>query len=351
MLASLHPEFLAELTYGTAEASTLRRLGEYRGRQEHFQRQRPEVLDALRAVALVESMESSNRLEGILAERSRVQQLAQFTHEPRDRSEQEIAGYRDALALIHDSAKEMPFRAAVLLQLHGLIGRYQPDPGGVWKSVDSVIVERDDTGRVLRERFRAVSAVETPQAIEDLVRLHADAVGSQHIEPLVVVPLTILDFLCIHPFGDGNGRVSRLLTLQLLYHFDYQVGRYVSLERIFEESKQSYYETLEQSSRRWHDSKHDPMPWVRYFWGVLLRAYGEFERRVGVIDGGRGSKSQQVREAVSRRTAPFKISELERDCPGIGRETIRGVLRSLRDEGKVVSEGTGRSARWRVLGD
>ena len=149
------------------------------------------------------------------------------------------------------------------------------------------------------------------------------------------------------PVADGNGRVARLLTLLLLYHFEYQVGKYISLERIFEESGQTYYDSLEASSQRWHEGRHDVIPWLTYFWGVLLRAYGEFEDRVGVVGGGRGSKAQRVRDAVERRVASFQISDIEKDCPGTSRDTIRKVLRKLRDEGVIVSEGVGRGARWR----
>jgi Fic family protein len=165
-------------------------------------------------------------------------------------------------------------------------------------------------------------------------------------EPLILVPLAVLDFLCIHPFSDGNGRVARLLTLQLLYHFDYEVGRYISLERIIEESKETYYEALEASSQGWSEGCHDVFPWMRYLWGVLLRAYREFEERVGTIRSGRGSKTDRVVEAVARRIGPFSISDIEADCPGVTRDWIRVVLRRLRDDGTIVPRGKGRGARW-----
>ena len=305
------------------------------------------MLASLRQVALVESSESSNRLEGITADPGRLEDLVLQKNEPRDRSEQEIAGYRDALSLIHDSAKDMPFTVNVVRQLHTIIGRYQPGVGGTWKATDNEIFERAPDGRILRVRFKAVPAVATPQAMDDLVARYRDAVDRLGHEPLVIVPLVILDFLCVHPFQDGNGRVARLLTLLLLYHFDYEVGRYISLERIFEETKDSYYETLEASSQHWHAAAHDVGPWTRYFWGVLLRAYREFEERVGTIGAGRGSKSEQVRAAVERRVTSFSIADLERDCPGVSRDTIRLVLRQMRERGLVNLEGHGRGARWR----
>jgi len=161
-----------------------------------------------------------------------------------------------------------------------------------------------------------------------------------------VIPATILDFLCIHPFRDGNGRTARLLTLLLLYHFDYQVGRYISLERIFEESKESYYETLEKCSQGWHQGKHHLMPWMTYFWGVLLRAYREFEGRVGTLTMGKGSKAQHIGITIKNMMGPFSISDIERACPSVSRDTIRLVLRQLRDEGVIVPQGKGRSAKW-----
>jgi Fic family protein len=166
------------------------------------------------------------------------------------------------------------------------------------------------------------------------------------LDSLIIVPLAILDFLCIHPFADGNGRMSRLLTLMLLYHFNYEVGRYISIERVYEQTKEGYYETLEASSQGWHEGKHDPNPWLNYFWGVMLRAYREFEERVGEGRTRKGSKSGQVRELVLAKQVPFAISEIEADCPGVSRETIRIVLREMSREGLIASTGKGRSAKW-----
>jgi len=160
------------------------------------------------------------------------------------------------------------------------------------------------------------------------------------------VPLAILDFLCIHPFQDGNGRVARLLTLLLLYHCGYRVGRYISLERLFEESRETYYETLEASSKGWHQGKHDPFPWLTYFWGVVLRAFRDFEDRVGKVRHGRGAKTRQIKLAVERQIGPFAISDIERECPTVSRDMIRRVLRQLRDDGLIAAKGKGRGAKW-----
>jgi len=342
---SLQPVFLADMGFSAPNVATLRAVGEYRGKQELYAKQRPETLEGLRTVAVIESTDSSNRLEGITAPAVRLKALVEHTTAPRDRSEQEIAGYRDALELIHQSGREMPVTVNVIRQLHQTMYRFMPEEGGQWKIVDNEIVEKDAQGNIARVRFKALPTVATPQAMEDLIVGYKQAIVGGN-DPMVVIPLVVLDFLCIHPFHDGNGRVARLLTLLLLYHAGYEVGRYISLERLFEKSRESYYDTLEASSQGWHKGEHDVMPWLEYFWGVLIRAYKEFEERIGELDGGRGSKSERVREAVGRKVLPFKIVDLERDCPGVSRETIRLVLREMKAERLVRSEGRGRGARW-----
>jgi Fic family protein len=343
---SLNIKYLETLKFSTEQVSVLKKIGECRGKQELFFRQTPEVLESLQQVAIIESSESSNRLEGVTAPHDRIEALVLKSTTPKNRSEQEIAGYRDALALIHESARYMDFTVNIILQCHSIVYRYMPDDGGRWKMVDNEIVEKNPDGSVKRIRFRPVSAVMTPQTMDTLAKTYKEAINQHNKEPLVVIPLTILDFLCIHPFTDGNGRVARLLTLLLLYHFDYQVGRYISLERIFEESKETYYETLEKSSIGWHQGKHDSFPWMNYFWGVLIRAYQEFEERVGKIRTGKGSKTEQIRMAVNRRIGPFAISDIGSDCPGISRDMIRIVLRQLRDEKAIILQGKGRGAKW-----
>ena len=345
-MKTLQPNYLQKISFTSDDASTIQKIGEFKGKQGLFTQQTPEILDSLRQVAIIESSESSNRLEGITAPRKRVEAIVRESSTPANRSEQEIAGYRDALALIHESSAHMTLQVNVILQLHSMIYRYLPSEGGRWKMADNQIVERDADGSIKRVRFEPVSAFDTPRAMDRLVESYGHAMRTLSAEPLVVVPATVFDFLCIHPFSDGNGRTARLLTLMLLYHFDYEVGRFISLERIFEESKDTYYESLEASSRNWHEGHHDIKPWLRYFWGVLLRAYGEFEERVGTITKGRGSKTVYIRRVVDRKTRPFSISEIEGNCPGISRDMIRVVLRQMRDEGILRLEGRGRGSKW-----
>jgi len=343
---SLATEHLIRLAFDAAQLATIQRLGEARGRQDLFIAQIPEQLEVLRQAAVVESSESSNRIEGVVAAPGRVEAIVLRAAAPRDRSEQEIAGYRDALQLIHESHEHMGFTTNVVLQLHSMLFRFLPSEGGTWKATDNEIVERDAQGRVTRVRFTPVPAVGTPGAMLALTSAYTAAQREGRFDPLILVPLTVLDFLCIHPFRDGNGRMARLLSLLLLYHSRYRVGRYISLERVVEESKETYYEALERSSQGWHEGRHDTRPWLDYFWGVLLRAYREFEERVGVLSMGRGSKTERVREAVARRQGLFSISDIEADCPGVSRDMVRVVLRQLRDEGAITPQGKGRGARW-----
>jgi len=314
---SLSRAFLDELRFSASDLKSLQALGEYRGKQELFARQSPQVLESLRRVAMIESGESSNRLEGITAPRDRILALVQEDTAPRNRSEQEIAGYRDALNLIHGNHADLLLSLDTVRRFHELMMQYTAEPGGQWKTRENVIIER-----------------------------YEDAVRRNGREPLVLIPLVVLDFLCIHPFEDGNGRVSRLLTLLLLYHHGYEVGRYISLERVFEQTKRSYYDTLERCSQGWREGTHDVFPWMTYFWGVMLAAYKEYEQRVGTLRTGRGAKADQVRQAVGRKLGPFRAADIEVECPGVSHEWVRRVLREMRDEGLIEFRGRGPGARW-----
>ena len=341
---SLNPQFIARITLGPRHVASLRAIGEYKGKQEIFTHQSPEALENLRMLATIESVESSNRLEGVVAERLRIEGMVLRSAEPKGKSEQEIAGYRDALSLVHEHWDSLDFSEDTIKRLHRLVFRYLPEGGGTWKVVDNFIIERYQDGSE-RIRFRPTPADGTKEAMS-LLLARFDSLVRAGEDPLITVPLAVFDFLCIHPFDNGNGRLARLLTLLLLYKSGYVVGRYISLERLFEETKKSYYETLEESSQNWHSGTHSIMAWLTYFWGVIIRAYKEFEARVGTVTTGYGSKTEQIKLAVERRTGPFAISDIERECPGISRDMIRHVLRQLRDEGRIQSTGVGRGAKW-----
>lgn len=345
-MSSLTRDYLDRLGFDGRQLAAIRALGEFRGKQTLYSALSPKTLAALRQVATIESTESSNRLEGVIVAPGRLKSLVLEHSAPRSRSEEEVAGYRDALALVHEAAGSMPFSEGTIRQLHTMLYRYMPQAGGRWKSTNNDIVERHPDGSV-RVRFRPTPAHLTPMAVAELVQRQTAAADLALVDNLVLVPLVILDFLCIHPFPDGNGRVARLLTLQLLYGAGYEVGRYISLERIFEESKESYYDTLERSSQGWHEGQHDVRPWLDYFWGTLVRAYSEFEQRVGSIEGRRGSKASRVRNCILERTLLFSIGDIERDCPGISRDTIRLVMREMKAEGLIESLSMGRGATWK----
>lgn len=343
-MKSLTPAYLGGLSFTGDDLAAIRQLGEASGKQQLWMAQTPEPLEALRSVAIIESTESSNRIEGVVAPAGRLRDIVLHATAPRDRSEQEIAGYRDVLQLVHESYADMPFTANIVRQLHQRLFAYHPAGGGEWKSVDNDIVEKDAAGNITRVRFKPVAAHLTGDAMRQTEVLHAEAVRDA-TEPLVLSGLTVLDFLCIHPFRDGNGRMARLLTLLLLYHAGHRVGRYISLERVIEESKDGYYESLERSSQGWHEGSHDAKPWLRYYWGVLTRAYRELEQRMGTVTG-KGSKSERVHAAVARRIGPFRIRDIEDECPDVSRDLIRMVLRELRDRGALRTEGSGPGARW-----
>lgn len=248
MVKTLNPKYLNSLTFSSHELSTLLTLGEYKGKQKLFYQQSPEVIKTLQKTAVIESTESSNRLEGITASHKRISEIVLKDTAPQNRPEEEIAGYRDALNLLHESARDIPPTVNVVLQLHDSLYRYHPAKGGEWKSVENTITETHPDG-TQRVRFTPVSAFETPQAMQQLTDSYTHCTHALAQEPLVIIPAYVLDFLCIHPFRDGNGRTARLLSLLLLYYHGYEVGRYISLERIFEETRESYYETLESGMR------------------------------------------------------------------------------------------------------
>ncbi len=345
LMKSLELKYLNSLTFGQQAMSSIIKIGEYKGMQELFYMQSPEALKFLVENAKIESTESSNRIEGITAPHNRIEKIILAGSAPRTRSEQEIAGYRDGLNLIHEVGKNMPFSINVILQLHNMLYRYMGMEGGRWKNGDNEITEKRPDGTV-RVRFKPVSAFDTSRYMDGLVENYKNAIEREHREPLVVIPLAIFDFLAIHPFTDGNGRTGRLLTLLLMYHFGFEVGRYISLERIVEESKETYYDALEKSSAGWHEGKHNIHPWLEYFWGIVIRAYKEFEDRVGVVTDEKSSKTDLIRSSVSKKTEPFSISDIEKECLSAGRDMIRLVLRQMRDEGTIKSTGKGRSAKW-----
>lgn len=323
-------------------------LGEMLGKQALFTRQSPQRLKVLREHALIDSAVSSNRIEGVEVEQSRVATVVFGRAALRDRDEEEVRGYREALNLIHTSGSRLEVSEATMRELHRR-ARGESWDAGQYKEHDADIIERHADGRVT-VRFRPVAANQTPAAMEKLVRNWQACRDEKWVHPLVALAAFNLDFLCIHPFRDGNGRCSRLLLLLHSYHAGMEVGRYISLERIIEQNKERYYETLQQSSQGWHEGRHDPWSYINFILFVLKTAYREFEARVGETADDRGAKEALVREAVARQDGPFRLVEVERACPGVGRDWLRAILQKMRDEGDLRTSGRGPAARWeRVL--
>jgi Fic family protein len=320
-----------------------------RGREEAFRRQIPQVLEGLMEVALIQSSASSNAIEQITAAPGRVTELVQDKTVPKDRSEEEIAGYRKVLETIHSSAESIPLTTSIVLQFHRDIYAFSPVPGGRFKSTRNEVARFDSAGNKLAVIFEGTSPFATPAAMDELHERYAQAASEGSHAPLLIVGSYVFDFLMIHPFNDGNGRMSRLLTLLLLYHCGYEVGRFISLEKLVEESKETYYESLEKSTAGWDRGEHDIWPWLNYFLGIVIAAYGEFEARAGDLMSGRGSKTLRIKQYIRASTSDvFTFDEVQQALPDISSDHIRGVLRKLRDEGVLESPGRGRK-QWRRL--
>lgn len=323
-------------------------LGEALGKQALFTRQSPQRLKVLREHALIESAVSSNRIEGVEVDAKRIGTLMFGKAALRDRDEEEVRGYRDALNLIHNEGRKLPVSEATILRLHRL-ARGEIWDAGKYKEKDADIIERLADGRT-RVRFKPTAAKQTPAAMQELLRLWGECLKERWVHPMVAMCAFNLDFLCIHPFRDGNGRASRLLLVQQSYHLGMEVGRYISLERLVEQNKERYYETLQASSGGWHEGKHDPWKYINFLLFILKEAYKEFESRLVRVAEPKGAKAELVRGAVNRQASPFRLSDLERECPGVSRDWIRSLLREMKDEGLVRSSGRGAGARWERVG-
>ena len=324
-------------------------IGRAQGLQDLFKRQSPQRLKVLREHAIAQSVVSSNRIEGVEIDQSRIGTVV-FGHPAlKDRDEEEVAGYRDALNLIHERGVDLPVSEETILTLHKL-SRGEIWDAGQYKDKPVDIIERLPNGDQ-RVRFRSVSPSETPAFTCKLVELWADQIRERNISPLILLAAFNLDFLCIHPFRDGNGRVSRLLLLQTCYLAGIDVGRYVSLERLIEDNKVRYYETLEQSSKGWHEGKHDPWPYIGYLLFIIKKAYDEFEERAGEIAAPRGEKTELVELAIQSLAHDFSVTDVERMCPNVSRDMIRHLLRTLKERGIVECVGRGPGAKWRKKGN
>lgn len=343
-------QFSEELsTIPTITSWYLADLSKAQGKQELFTYQSPQKLRIFREHALIESAISSNRIEGINVDQSRINTLILGKPLLKDRDEEEVRGYRDALRLIHEKAGEIPVSEETILEFHKL-SRGQIWDAGKYKEKNIDIIQKYPDGR-RRVRFKTVPADQTPKAMNEMIELWSRGIQERWAHPFILLAALNLDFLCIHPFRDGNGRVSRLLLLLTCYHSELEVGRYISMERLIEQNKKRYYETLEQSSQGWHEGKHDPWPFINYLLYILKNAYREFEDRVDHLKSPRGAKTEQVEAAVEAFSGRFTLYELEHACMGVSRDMVRKVLRNLQKDGFVECLGRGQGAVWQKRGN
>ena len=322
--------------------SFLAQIHEQKGQQNLFIEAHKDALSELLEIAKIQSTEASNRIEGIITTDDRLKKIVLDKTTPKGRSEREIAGYRDVLNTIHENYDFIPVRPNMILQLHRDLYKFSNLAiGGSFKNSDNIIAEElpDGTKRV---RFQPVPAWETSEAMDTLCGAFRDALADSELDSLILIPMFILDFLCIHPFNDGNGRMSRLMTLLLLYQSGYFVGKYISIERLIADSKETYYEVLQESSAGWHEGTNDYLPFVRYMLGIVVAAYREFTSRVDILITRGLSKPERVREIIRSTTGRITKTQIMKQCPDISQKTVERALKELMDSGWIIKIGGGR---------
>ena len=325
-----------------AVVSALGGIREHRGRQELYKALEPTTMERLCEVARIQSTGASNRIENISTSEVRLRELMEQKTKPTNRDEREIAGYRYVLDMIHERHDGIPVTPGVILQLHRDLYRYcDVSFAGRWKDSDNVIAERTEDGRMVA-RFVPTSAAATPRFIGRICEEYGRWVEDGTYDLLLVSLVFIFDFVSIHPFNDGNGRMSRLLTLLLLYRTGYPIGKYISIERLIADSKGSYYETLQASSENWHEGNNDYLPFVRYLLGVIIAAYREFAERAEILLETGNSKISRIRRLIRSTTGKITKSELMAQCPDISQVTIQRALKELTDSGDILKIGGGR---------
>lgn len=312
------------------------------GRQEMYLRQRPEELDRLVEIAKVQSTEASNAIEGIVTTSTRIRQLVEEKTTPRNRDEQEIAGYRDVLNIIHENWDAIPITQNYILQLHKILYSHMNNPAaGRTKMVQNYISATYPDGHA-EILFTPLAPYETPEALDRICEEYNRVIGNMEVEPLIVIPIFIHDFLCIHPFNDGNGRMSRLLTTLLLYRSGFYVGKYISLEAKIARNKDLYYDALGQAQIGWHEGTEDVVPFIKYILGTILAAYRDFEDRFALVET-KLSALETVRRASMNKIGRFTKQDIRELCPSLSVSSIEGALRKLVAAGEIRREGAGKN--------
>lgn len=324
---------------------TITKIHEYKGKQELYVENYLDRLDKMIDVAKIQSTKSSNAIEGIYTNDTRLKALMNKKAEPKNRNEEEIAGYRHVLDIIHENYAYIEFNKNDILTLHNQLYSYSyVNHKGKFKTTDNTIVEVDTLGNK-KVRFQPVSSFETEKTFDEMVEAYKEAVKAT-IPPLILIPTVIHDFLCIHPFNDGNGRMSRLLTLLLLYKFGYFVGRYISIEMLIEETKDAYYEELQNSSEKWHTGENDELPFIKYMLGIILKAYKECDDRVNLIGKEKLTSPERVFSVIQKTLHPLSKKDIMMLCPDISQRTIERALKELQDNEKIKQIGRGRSTKY-----
>lgn len=348
MMRTFDYSYLEHKQWGTDILNLVAKIHECKGRQDLFVRQKPVELERLTEIAKIQSTEASNKIEGIVTTSTRIKQLFEEKTTPRNRDEDEIMGYRDVLNTIHESHDYIPIRPSYILQLHkDLLSKAGLSYGGHFKNVQNYISETRSDGSVFT-RFTPVAPFCTPDAVENLCKAYEQAIASERIDALILIPAFIIDFLCIHPFNDGNGRMSRLLTLLLLYKNGYVVGKYISIERQIEITKDRYYETLEQSDIDWHECKNDPTSFIKYMLQVILACYAEFEKRVSIMDvsSSRSLAYDIVKHYVNEKIGKITAADVAANCPKLGKSSVLREIKKLTEEGLLIKQGSGRNTYY-----
>lgn len=320
----------------------LGRIHEAKGKQELFLAQKPKELDKLVEIAKIQSTEASNEIEGIRTTNTRLKQLLSEKTTPRNRAEEEIAGYRDVLSVIHESYKYIPLTSNYILQLHKMLyNRTGLEIGGKFKSVQNYISATDENGNSFT-LFTPLAPYETPEAIDKICEQFNKTMAENKVDPLILIPIFIHDFLCIHPFLDGNGRMSRLLTTLLLYRCGYLVGKYISLEAKISKDKNSYYDALEKSQSGWIEGKDNPIEFIKYLLGVIVSAYRDFEERIDIVTI-KTNSLDMVRKAIAGIIGKFTKADIIKLCPNLSVKTIEKHLKALTDLGEIQKHGSARA--------
>ena len=336
---------IKEIKWDSEILSLVASIYRYQGKQELYLKQRPNELEKLIDIAKIQSTESSNKIEGIVTTSVRLKQLLEEKTTPRNRNEQEIVGYRDVLDIIHENFDVIPISRNYILQMHKILYSHMNNPlAGKTKNVQNYISATypDGHSEVL---FTPLSPFETPGALDLICDEYNRVIGNFEVEPIIMIPIFIHDFLCIHPFNDGNGRLSRLLTTLLLYKNGFYVGRYISLESLIAKDKGSYYEALNKAGMNWQNGNEDIVPFIKYLLGIILAAYKAFDDRFSIVED-KLSAVEMVRKATSQKIGRFSKQDIRELCPSLSISSIEGSLRKLVEEGELRREGVGRSTKY-----